>query len=365
MKKNLFLGIACLLACVSCSEDEVSYDPRKTIQVTEGAYIINQGNYYSGISGTLTYHSYTEGTTTQKAFATANGRALGATPNDGLIYGGKLYIVVSDEQTVEIVDRRTLRSVRQLRTSTLGEKGGMPRKAVAQDGKVYVSMFSGYVAVIDTASCSFTGTLQAGSYPEGMTILNNNLYVANSDYGNVTNASLSRINLSTGESTLLRDSCIINPVAISSYNGNLYILDSGTYDANWCSVEQGVRKMTAEGEVTRFCEGTFMALADNRLYTINCPYTIPATIPSYWVYDLDKGTKETFIDGTDVVTPCAIAADPVSDHVIITSYVKGEYGYADYNANGYALLYDKTGQKISRWTTGVTPCGICFSSTKK
>lgn len=387
MKKFLSMFAFALMSVMvftACDDDDNNEPTPQPVDVSEGVFIVNSGNAYSQIDGSLTYINTTTSTASQSVFQSANGRSLGGTVNDAVVYGSKLYIVATDENTVEVVDRTTLKSIRQLSTTSLmgAEKGLQPRHLLAYDGKVYVSAYGaststatdgsavGYVAAIDTTTYAAT-TYAVGSYPEGMAANDGIVYVANSSYGNGVNPSISAINTATGTVTQIKDALITNPVGLSYVAGALYILDSGLYDASWNQSGQGVRKYE-NGTVTKIADATLMATyykkvndgvaAQAYIYMVNAPYTYPSTPVTYSVYDITAGTTSTFIDGSDIFSPGAIGVDPVTGKVYITSYVKSEYGSADYNANGYVVEYSAAGTKTARYDTGVGPSAVAFNT---
>ena len=95
MKKYL-LGLAVLLmgtaVMTSCSDDKDG--PETYLQVySTGAYVVNSGNMYNKIESSLTAIDYASSTATQNVFKAANGRSLGNTANDGIVYGNKIYPV--------------------------------------------------------------------------------------------------------------------------------------------------------------------------------------------------------------------------------------------------------------------------------
>lgn len=371
----------------ACNDDENSEPLPNEVEVSEGVFVVNAGNAWSNIDGSLTYINTGTGGVTQNAFMAVNGRSLGGTPNDAVVYGSKLYIVSTDENTVEVVDRVTLKSIKQLSTTTLmgADKGLQPRHLLANNGKIYVSTYGasastatdgsavGYVAAIDTATYAAT-TYAVGSYPEGMAANGSIVYVANSSYGNGKNPSLSRIDTEYGTVGEITDELITNPVSLAYVNGALYILDFGTYDASYNQSGQGVRKYQ-NGIVTKIADATMMATyykkvsdgtaAQAYIYMVNAPYTYPSKPVTYSVYNLATETTSTFIDGSDIASPCAIGVDPVTGSVYITSYVMGESGYADSNANGYVVEYSATGTKLNRYDTGVGPSAITFNTAVK
>ena len=153
MKK--FLSFAALAAmCVStftaCSDDDTPAPTPTPVTVTDGLFIINAGNSSAQIDGSLTFISK-DGNVVQNAFSTANGRSLGNTPNDAIVHGSKLYIAVTGENTIEVIDRNTLKSTQISTTKLMGDdKGKQPRRLLAGGKYVFVSTFDGYVAQIDT-----------------------------------------------------------------------------------------------------------------------------------------------------------------------------------------------------------------------
>ena len=109
MKKYL-LGLAVLLmgtaVMTSCSDDNDG--PETYLQVySTGAYVVNSGNMYSKIESSLTAIDYASSTATQNVFKTANGRTLGNTANDGIVYGNKIYLAVDQSNTIEVIDKKT------------------------------------------------------------------------------------------------------------------------------------------------------------------------------------------------------------------------------------------------------------------
>lgn len=367
MKKLLSFAVLamCMFSLISCDDDDNgNYEP-KTIDVSSGAFIINAGNKSSQISGSITYIDYASMNAQQNVFSSANGRNLGITANDAIVYGSKMYIVVTGENTIEVVDKNTMTSIKQIKTTdddVLGsEKGNQPRHIIAGNKKVYISTYGGYVVEIDTTSLSKTNSYMAGSYPEGMALDGDKLYVANSDYSKGVNPSISCIDLNNGTTTDIKDDKIMNPVDISVINGVLYVLDWGYYDAAWNQLEAGVKKIS-NGIVTDVCEATSMAVYGSKIYVINNPY--PTTTVTYSIYDLASGQSSTFpiSEENKPFSPTAIKLDPISGNVFITSYSKDpDTGYANSKIDGYVNIYKPDGTFIKKLDTGVGPTAITFN----
>lgn len=367
MKKYLW-SLAVLLVgtfvLVACDDDDNNKVTTHELQ-TDGIFVINSGNVSNQISGSITAMTPTF-EVTQKAFYAVNGRNLGMNPNGAAVYGGRLYVAVTGENTIEVMDKHTLKSIHQIRTTDVigSNKGKQPRCIVGYGNCIYVSTYDGYVAAIDTASFSLTKPYKVGSYPEGMDVDDHGfLYVANSDYGRGKNPSISTVNLSNGKVDSLKDASIMNPYAVKCDGTyGLYILDYGQYDQNWNQKDAGVRCIQS-GKVSLITAATLMAVDTrrHRLYTINAPYTYPATPITYQVMDMEKGESRAFLT-SGVDSPAAIAVDPVTGNVFIASYrINSDTGFADYNANCYINVYTSEGTLLKTVDCGLSPCAFAFA----
>lgn len=365
MKKYL-LCLAVLLmgtaALTSCNDDNDG--PQQQIHYySNGAYVVNAGNMSSNINGSVTFVDYSSNQATQKMFFNANGRHLGGTVNDGLVYGSKAYIISTDENTIEVVDKKTFKSVKQIKTTDLlGDADGKsPRHIISGYGNIYVTTYGGYVAAIDTTSFSLQKKYQVGSYPEGMAGYGDLLFVANSDYGN-GNGTISQIDLNTGSVKTKKVEGVVNPTKLFvANNGLLYVLDNGSYDANWNQVGAGL-KVVASGKAADVVACTMACIANNgtTFYYINAPYGASET--KYGAYSIESNQNLAWEPSEKPASPSEIAVDPVEGGIYILSYVMGEYGYADYSADGYVMEFNGQGKKVGQWTTGVGPTAMFFDA---
>ena len=386
MKKYLFsfavlaTGMSLLTAC-SNDEDVPAKHP---VDVTNGIAIICSGNMGSAINGGVTYYNYDTKQATPQAFKQVNGRELGLTPNDGLVYGSKAYIVVDNENTIEVVSKSTLKSVKQIKLSSMmaEAQGAHPRHICAKDGKIYVSTYgtsqadwvnyttlgNGYVAVIDTVSFNLQKTYAVGAFPEGLAVIDNYLYVMNSNYG-MGNASISKINMTTSEETKITDNDIINPVFAVAIGGNLYYLDSGSYDYNppYAQINAGVRKVTPAGEVTKVIDATMMCSNGSDIYIINSPYEYGVDPqPTYAIYNVTSAATSRFVPSEGVEFPAAIGVDPNSGDVFLASNVRdADTGSVSYVLPGYVKQYKADGSFVTKFDCWVGPCAIIAKTSVK
>ena len=382
MKKYL-LGLAVLLmgtaVMTSCSDDNDG--PETYLQVySTGAYVVNSGNMYNKIESSLTAIDYASSTATQNVFKTANGRSLGNTANDGIVYGNKIYLAVDKENTIEVIDKKTKQSIKQIKTTDLLGKaeGAEPRHIIADGGKVYFTTYGGYVAAVDTTSFALQKKWQVGNYPEGLVIGNGNLYVANSNYG-AGGGNISCINLSNDNVKTKNIEGVNNPTGIYYASNVLYVLDNPVYGPapDYAATgENALRAVSfAEGKSQKVADGNYavcvtpgaattrdVEVVRPHFFVLNAPY---GGTPSVSVLVAGSTQPQAMTLSEMPVSPCGIFVDPLNGHIFVLSYRLGDSGYADYNGNGYVVEYDRAGQKLHEYETGVGSCAMFFDSAYK
>ena len=380
MRKYL-LGLAVLMmgtaVMTSCSSDDDDAPKTQTVTYSTGAYIVNSGAMYNNIESSLTAIDYASNTATQNVFKAANGRSLGNTANDGLIYGSKMYIVVDQSNTIEVLDKNTKKSVKQINTTELlgNAEGKEPRHIIANDGSIYFTTYGGYVAKVDTASFALQAKYPVGSYPEGLAVApqQNKLYVANSNYAK-GGGNISAVDLKSGKVETKTIEGINNPVAVYACYGELYVMDWVYYDATYAGFGENALKQInfAEGKSTKVADGNYAAMnissSPSRMdmvmpffYVLNAPYGGTASVS---VYTVNGDKAHSFSLSEMPYSPCGIFVDPVNQHIFVLSYNQGDYG-ADYSADGYVVEYDAQGKKLRQYNTGVGQVAMFFDNAQK
>ena len=380
MKKYL-LGLAVLLmgTAVMTSCDPAEDYPETYLQVySTGAYVVNSGNMYSNIESSLTAIDYASSTATQNVFKAANGRPLGNTANDGIVYGNKIYLAVDQSNTIEVIDKKTKQSIKQIKTTDLLGKaeGADPRHIIADGGKVYFTTYGGYVAAVDTTSFALQKKWQVGSSPEGLVFGNGNIYVANSNYA-AGGGNISCINLSNDNVETKNIEGVNNPTGIYYAAGLLYVLENPVYGPAPDYVPTGENSLRtvnfAEGKSQKVADGNYavcvtpgattrMDVVRPHFYVLNTPNGGTASVS---VLAAGSTQPQAMTLPEMPVSPCGIFADPLNGHIFVLSYKMGDKGYADYNGNGYVVEYDSTGKKQHEYETGVGSCAMFFDSAYK
>jgi hypothetical protein len=375
MKKYLmsFAVLAMAMSLLTACSDDDDTPSLKPVNVSNGMFLVGSGNKRAGIDGNVSYIDYAQKTSVANVFQKANGKSVGKTANYITTYGSKLYIVVDAEATIWVCDKQTLKIEKQLSTTQLlGDADGVsPRAALGHDGKLYFACYgasttggNGIVAAIDTVNFAKQQTYAVGSYPNGLALCNGYLFVTNSDYGNNVKPSLSKIDLTSGAVTEIKDAAITNPMEILAVGNAVYYLDYGTYDANWNQTGAGVRKVTLDGQVTKVVDGTAMCSDGKKIYTVNAPYGA-ATI-NYPIYDIATG-QTTSWEPADIFSPAVIAADPVNGNIFVVSYQQNpDTGYAAYNMPSYTNQYDAQGNLVKKYeNTATGPISVVFNTGVK
>ena len=378
MKKNLLsfavmaMGATLLTGCLG--DDSKGGDTPAEIVVTKGAFVINNGSSYQSIDGSLTYLDFSTNTAEQNVYKKVNGKSLGGTPNDVMVYGQKVYIVGSDENTIFVLDVRNFKELAEVSTTDLlgDADGNTPRRIAAYEDKVYFTTYGGYVAAIDTISFSLKAKYKVGSYPEGLALGASSssstspaVYVANSDWG-MGNGSISCIDLASGSVTESKYDKVKNPQEVAAAGSTLYVLDYGHYNEDYTQqLDAGVYMISGSNTSLVVPNATGMAAAGYTIYTFNDPWG-GTTGPSYSIYNIEYGALSTLSLYGDsshpIIAPAAIAIDPNTGYIYIASRSKDpDTGYPSYALPGFVNAYNSNGQYVGSFDTGVEPHKIEFS----
>jgi YVTN family beta-propeller protein len=351
-----------LTACDKDDDPEVTPTPAPPVEPDysvdsdkQGIYVFNSGNEGMSIEGSLSFINFSQKAVTNGLFKAKNGRSLGMTVQNGAIWNNKLYVAVYGSNTIEVMDKVTTESIKQIK---LGTEDGLPRFVLADDSYVYVSTQTGFVTRINPETDAVDKTIAVGPNPEEMVILNNFLYVVNSDglnweSGYANGKSVSKIDL-TSFTEVKKIEIGINPTRIVTDGTNVYALSMGDYGATPSSIW----KIDANDNATDTGIGaTWLAVSNGVLYTINSVYNEDWTTTNYYKsYNLsDMSVKSEAFLVEEVDAPAAITIDAEGGSIYVSSYNLA-YGYASYDTDGYVNQYDLDGKLVKKYDVGVGPC---------
>jgi YVTN family beta-propeller protein len=347
LKSNILLATAAVSLTLASCHKEKKITPVAT-PVTDGLYVLNQG-VFNDNNSTLLFYDYTSKQVTPDIFSSVNGRGLGDTGNDIEIYGSKMYIVVNVSSTIEVVDTKSAKSIKQIKLFN-GSAGREPRDIVFYKSNAYVTSYDGTVAVIDTAALAVSQYIQVGRNPEQLTVANGKLYVANSgglDYPNY-DKTVSVIDL--GSLTVTKTlTVVVNPQNVVADNyGNVYVLSAGDYASIQPSLAIIDDNTDAIKSQSNF-DGSNMAIQGDNIYFI----TAAGKIEIYNAKTQSVSNPDFITDGTVITTPYSVAADGTTGEVFVTDA-------KDYSSNGTLYAFDKAGKKEYSVTVGINPGKIAL-----
>ena len=306
-------------------------------------YVLNSGDWKSNNSSLTKYDAAT-GEVVQNCFEQQNGRLIGNTANDILVYGSKMYIAVAGESTVEVTDLDA-KTIEQLSCDA------QPRYLAAAGGKVYVSYYDGHVARIDTATLDIEEKVKVGRNPEQLAVVGNKLYVANSgglDYNTELgyDKTVSVIDLVSFEEVKKID-VVLNPAVVVPVENGVYVASYGNY-ADVLSTLQYINAANDAASVVEVCSNmTEICYNDGVLYGFFSQYdeNYNATT-TYASYDVaSKEVDSPWIKENELPIPYKVCS--AGGYLCVTS--------SDYFNDGDVYVYDTDGMLVKKIAVGLNP----------
>jgi len=347
MKKIVFFAIA-VMFFASCSNDDNNQQEYVPAAFEKGILVTNEGPFNNG-SGNITFISEDYSTVAQNIFRNVNGYALGNIVQSMGFLDNNAYIVVSNSQKIEIVNRYTFQSLDSI-TNGLDN----PRYFVTVGGnKGYVSNWGDpndyaddYLAVVDLRTNEITSTISVPFGPERMVVYNNKIYVAHQGaYGQ--NNLISVISGTTVESTIMVGD-VPNSMVVSG--NSLYVLCGGKPSYTGTETAGSLVKVDlSSGQVSQtYTLGTTQHPTSLTIDGANLFYNLDGK-----VYKVD--TASISLPGADII-----------DGNFYTLQAKEGKLYAadakDFASKGSLIIYDlSNNQQIQDFQTGIVPGGIYFN----
>lgn len=220
MKRPLLIASAILISLTTAC-DKSDSDSGTTLN---GVFVLNEGNFGQANASITAYDPVT-GEASQNQYENENGSPIGDILYSATEIGDRLYLVVNNSSKIEVVDKETLTKIATIRIANEAS----PRELVqVSETKAYVTnLYGNSVSVIDLETNEEASIIAVGSNPEGIAVVGERAYVANSGFGNGN--TLSIINTATDEVTgtiTVGD----NPVSILKQdNDQLWVVCAGAY----------------------------------------------------------------------------------------------------------------------------------------
>lgn len=374
MKKNVLIFFILIILTTSCHDDYFLIEPDKieSGRSESGLYILSEGLFNQNNSS-LAYLNFSNNlletwqeenkTGVQKSstdiFMKVNGRKLGDTANDMLLYGNKIYIAVSVSSYVEIIDASTGVSLEQVKMFN-DNKPREPRKMAANNGKVYVCAYDGSVSKIDTLTMEVEAVIKAGKNPDGIAFANGKLYVSNSgglDF-NSPDSTISVIRISDF-TEIKKISVRANPGTIHADDeGNMYVVSRGVFNYDKMDYDCRLHRIDTyfdQVSATLDVQVVNFSICGHTAYM----YGYGENRTKIMVLDTRSGEiiNWNFIqDATEIERPYGIVADPLNGDIFICDA-------KNYVTPGSVLCFGGDGLvKYSVNNVGINPNGIIIHS---
>ncbi|MDE7180318.1 MAG: hypothetical protein K2N88_03895 [Muribaculaceae bacterium] len=332
------LALACL-SLAACEKDETN-NPDPVIPgaptAAQGIYALTEGQFYSGIPGGLDVITFAPAKIENNVFSRTNGRSIGDTPQCGVAYGSKIYVGTSESNTIEILDRFTWKSIMQIRLADITE-GGQPYSMVADHGKVFVSLFGGNLARLDTLTLSIDKVVAVGPNPDHIALYNDKIYVPISDGMNYPNYGRTAVVVNPKTMAIEKTfDTYLNPREFFVVGGRLFLLCMGDYSA---ANPSQLFEVDAQYGLRKICNATIAAPYGRNIAIINQPFVQNEedAVLEYKLYDLNSGTLSDWeIERPDYANNMHYDAE--ADRMMISSYVMNGK-YPSYEKPGYVNVY--------------------------
>ncbi|RAU84161.1 YncE family protein [Pontibacter arcticus] len=365
--KTILSAFALILILASCRENEEPIPAEVEEVPGQGSsfYLLNEGNMNMN-KASLDFYDAKAGKYKRNIYEEANPEVtlgLGDVGNDAQVYGGKLYVVVDVSGKVEVLDVRTGKRLKQISIKNC-------RYITFHQGKAYVSSYNanigstgtanGFVAQIDTATLAIERTVTVGRQPEGVAIVGEKLYVANSGGYNPEQLerTISVVDLNTlKETNRIEVADNLHRLKADKY-GDLYVTSRGNSKGETAKLFV-IGTQTASVKHTFDVAGNFWIDEDLGyiISTVQDKTTGNRTI-RYSLIDIkeEKLLPQSFIEDAaakEISKPYGIAVDPVTKAVYLTDA-------KDYVTPGTLYCFNKEGKKVWSVTTGDIPAHIAF-----
>lgn len=355
LNKLLIALFAGTLLFTSCSDNDDTVNDTPLGAYDNGILVLNEGNFMVGNSK-LSFISNDFATSQNDVFSLVNtGMNIGDTGQDIGFYNDLAFIVVNGSNTIEVVNRYTLKHVETIDTDL-----NNPRYIAFANGKGYVTNWGDggnasddFVAVINLTNYTVSSTIPVVEGPERIIANGAKLYVAHKG-GYSTGNSVSVIDSATNtvSSTI---SVSDAPTSLVIKNSTLFVLCSGK---SWPAdqVTNGsLHKISLNGGTNSSLDfGTGLH-------------------PSNLVFENDK---LYFTESSDIFSMDINASALPTTALFSTTAqgVSGVYSFevengkvfvgdaGDYSSNGKVYVYSLTGSLEHNYTVSVIPTGFYFNN---
>lgn len=232
-----------------------------------------------------------------------------------------------------------------------------PRSLAAANGKVYISLYDGHVAQLDTLTMTVEKSVSVGSNPEGIAFANNKIYVANSGGMALKNDSTISVIDPLTFKVIKTIKVVINPTVIKAdAYGDIYVISNGNYSTIPYTFQR-IDALTDNVTTIANIHPINMSIDGDNAYLYSYDYdanynTVNKAFIKYDVKNEQALTSSFISAGSVVKTPYSIDVNPISKDIYI--------GETDFMNTGKVYCFGADGILKFNFATGVNPMKTVF-----
>ena len=180
-KRYTILLLFLTIFAASCSDNNGnSPEPIESASV----FMTNEGNFGDS-NGMINSFDPQTGESIQKAFENINDRPFAGIIQDSDAHGNRMYLAANKIDKIEVVNKKTLKSIKTIELST-----SPVSVEVVDDATAYVGMLDGTVSIVDLTNGEITKTLEDFQSPRDIVQVGGNIYVTNNGFGTTNTISV-------------------------------------------------------------------------------------------------------------------------------------------------------------------------------
>lgn len=355
----VFIELGCVLF-ISCDTNEP--EPGINNSYKNGVFIVNEGNYTDS-DGSLSFLDLDSLKIHNKVFERINGRPFAGIFQSLTFYSGKGYMV-DQLGRIEVVNQLDLQSEKTVTTDL-----DIPRWFTAFGSTGYVTDWGPYddnysspdskIKLFDLTDMSLIDELDTSPKPESVIIIDNKLYVANSEinvvsvYDIADNSLLKKIQVHYGPTQFVKDS-----------DENLWVICTGAFISSGAleGIDTGSDKVFYTLDLTGKTPNGRLTIDGERstLFFMSEDWAPDYSYAENIVYKIELNTNmmEPAMpdDPVEVVKGknwYGLGADPSNDLLYIADAMA-------FQGNGKIYRYQFDGKLIDEYEVGRGPAGFVF-----
>ncbi|MGB0933296.1 MAG: YncE family protein [Lishizhenia sp.] len=338
------------LLVVACKKDDCPTPDNSNSALEKGFLVLNEGLFQQN-NASLSFVNEDNLTFQNQLFLNRNGRLLGDTGNDMVAYQDKVYIVLNASNTLEVLDKTTLKVEQQISLHYQGSSTS-PRAIDFHDNYAYVCAFDGYVYKINLSNYEIETRFAVGNNPEDVLVVNDRLFVSNSGGLNAPDYDSTVMIFDLNTHTII-DTVFVgaNPGRmIADAEGDVYVIKRGDYAADPSSlVYLDAQNNYQTTDFNLPCTSFFVE--GNVLYL------------GFYDYNTSTSSVATF----DTETEGILNSNLITSSSLITLYalaVKNEMVYCmdarGFTNTGVIRVFNSSGNSVGEYEVGLNPNSIIF-----